>query len=116
VGKITIAGGNSIIAEEGVYVDSWLAALTRVAMVQGDGVVDIPEEGVPLQVSAANGEIVITFRGNRAMGSTQSFGSALASSVRQFLQTMQRIPDDGSENPLRPILADFVRLSSDANP
>ena len=115
VGKITISGGSSKIAEAGVYVDSWLAALAKVAVIQGDGVVDIPEEGVALQVSATNDELDVAFRGSRATGSMQSFRTALASSVRRFLETTQGIPDDGFKNPLRPILADFVEFSIDRN-
>lgn len=108
VGSIEIAGGGGTIAEEGVYVDSWLACLIKALDSQGDASIDIPEESVPLRVSVNGPDIALSFRNRRVTGTIESLRTALASSVREFLKATRTIPDGGYPNPLAPAFDDFV--------
>lgn len=102
VGVFTITGDGLKIEEDGVYVDSWLAALIKALDVQGESTVDIPEESLPLRVVSDGESIALSFRNEEVFGSLESFKITLQSSVRAFLDATKSIPDDGLANPLRP--------------
>lgn len=108
LGSVTITGDGSKIEEDGVYVDSWLAALIKALDVKGDSMVDILEEAVPLGVSSDGPTISLSFRDGRVFGSRESLEAALRLSVGDFLTATEAIPDGGFANPLRTLLVGFA--------